>query len=55
MKCLEENALKKLISLFKGDLNEKADIDLCNVIPGEKAWIEGLKSVYFTGKEEVWN
>lgn len=41
MKCLEENALKKLISLFKGDLNEKADIDLCNVIPGEKAWIEG--------------
>ena len=41
MKCLEENAFKKLISLFKGDLNEKADIDLCNVIKDEKAWIEG--------------
>lgn len=25
MKCIEENALKKLISLFKGDLNKKQD------------------------------
>ena len=41
MKYVDENAFKKLTSLFKGDLNEKADIDLCNVIPGEKAWIEG--------------
>lgn len=32
MKCMEENALKKLISLFKGDLNQKQDKIITNGI-----------------------